>query len=643
MRWVRDVVVLLVVGLGTGLAAGVSPSTAVGWLPPSVVAEHFAVVSDTVQLAADGQGTMTAAWIAADELGDRRVWTATRPAGLTAFAEPLAVSGPGPFSDLRLAVNPSGAAALVWSDEGTGSGGWFDAATRASATAGFTAPTEISDSAPFLLGADLVVGDSGTVTAAFALADENFAGTLQATTVAAGSSDWASPEPVSVDAGVASEPHLAVDRADRVTAAWQFHLDDGSGDSLVQVSDREAGGSWSAPATLSAADEFTEYPVVAVNDSGRAAVAWATDPTTGGTHLQAAFREPDAPAFGAALDAGPVVGSVLDPDIVVDATGTATVAWADNRDHLWVTTGSHAGGFASQVVDQGPWNSPDFPNVALAPDGAVTVVWPDRRDGEVVVAARRPAGGVFSPARQVTVAGADDGFLDGVSAVAEPSGDVTVAYADHSSSGDVERVRATVLDTTAPTLSGVLVPGAAAAGSAVSMEAAASDRWSGPPTLTWDFGDGSTAAGASASHTYAGAGTFLVRLTATDGADNTTTATRTLTVAAAPALPDTTAPTLTRPRLVPALLPVDKRARLKITSSEAARLVGKVFRRDDGRWRKTDTKRWRVEPGQSTLRFCGQAAQRLLEDGAYKVRLIATDAAGNASKPVTVRFRVDGG
>lgn len=51
-------------------------------------------------------------------------------------------------------------------------------------------------------------------------------------------------------------------------------------------------------------------------------------------------------------------------------------------------------------------------------------------------------------------------------------------------------------------------------------------------SYTWDFGNGTTATGATASTTYATAGTYTIRLTIVDSAGRTATVTRTVTITA---------------------------------------------------------------------------------------------------------------
>lgn len=68
-------------------------------------------------------------------------------------------------------------------------------------------------------------------------------------------------------------------------------------------------------------------------------------------------------------------------------------------------------------------------------------------------------------------------------------------------------------------------------GRTVTVNADSSDDLDGPPTdFTWDFGDGTTATGASATHTYDGAGSYVVTLEVADNLWHDVTATTSITV-----------------------------------------------------------------------------------------------------------------
>jgi PKD repeat protein len=69
------------------------------------------------------------------------------------------------------------------------------------------------------------------------------------------------------------------------------------------------------------------------------------------------------------------------------------------------------------------------------------------------------------------------------------------------------------------------------AGSAVQVDGTGSSDSDGSIVgYAWDFGDGATATGATASHTYAASGTFTVKLTVTDNQGATGTAQHDVTV-----------------------------------------------------------------------------------------------------------------
>ena len=156
-------------------------------------------------------------------------------------------------------------------------------------------------------------------------------------------------------------------------------------------------------------------------------------------------------------------------------------------------------------------------------------------------------------------------------------------------------------------------------GSAVPLAVTATDTWSPPTTsVTWDFGDGSSGSGASTTHVYAAAGAYTVTVTATDAVGNTSTASRSVSVVAPAAPPppppagDTTAPVLTGAKLKPKRLPTGEGARLRVTSSEAATLVGRVQRRKDGRWKAAGSKQWSVRAGANERLFYGKTARTRL-------------------------------
>jgi plastocyanin len=95
-----------------------------------------------------------------------------------------------------------------------------------------------------------------------------------------------------------------------------------------------------------------------------------------------------------------------------------------------------------------------------------------------------------------------------------------------------------ILDRTAPEAAIETAAGTATSGQALPFAAQVADAHSGiaPGSVRWIWGDGSPASsGASATHAFAGPGTYDVRLEVADAAGNKTTVTREITVVPRPA------------------------------------------------------------------------------------------------------------
>ncbi|MBV9603605.1 MAG: PKD domain-containing protein [Solirubrobacterales bacterium] len=112
------------------------------------------------------------------------------------------------------------------------------------------------------------------------------------------------------------------------------------------------------------------------------------------------------------------------------------------------------------------------------------------------------------------------------------SGDYTVTLTLVDSRGNLSTGSEEISVGASPTAAMSVAPTQLEEGSgAVSFDGTpSSDSGASITSYAWDFGDGATASGATATHTYATAGTYLVRLTVTDSLGAVDTATSTVTV-----------------------------------------------------------------------------------------------------------------
>jgi hypothetical protein len=258
-----------------------------------------------------------------------------------------------------------------------------------------------------------------------------------------------------------------------------------------------------------------------------------------------------------------------------------------------------------------------------------------------------------------------------------PSGDGVVTWVFIEGPEYVTDARG--YDVSPPALRSLAIPTSGTVGSPLDFSVQPLDLWS-PVTTAWSFGDGTTGDGSSVSHTYGDAGDKAVSVTATDSFGNASTANGSVAIAPVPVVPvtpsggpqpDRTAPVVSAFVVSPAR--VRRATRFRFTLSEAAAVAITVNRELAGlrsvrrcvaptrrlrraiakkggkralrRARCVRLKRMGVlrrpgAQGPNSIAFSGRFGRRALGVARYRASLVATDSAGNRSRPAVAKFRV---
>ncbi len=390
-------------------------------------------------------------------------------------------------------------------------------------------------------------------------------------------------------------PRVAINAAGTAVAVWSRRS---GSNTVIQSSTRQPGGPFGPALTLSAAGADAQNPRVAVNDAGAAAATWARNDGTV-DRVQARVRPAGQAAFASVRDlsgTGTAGQDARDPDVAVDPSGVATVAWArvvaegtlvqsrfltaagglsagvddvsdtdddsvapslavdaSNTAVLVFRACPEAGGscvvkgaarpaggsFGAAQPISPPTDDNVFPRVAIDRAGTATAVFTPLTDQVQTLLTRRPPGGAFGAVQPISPAGGSS-LLPALAA--DDEGNVLVGWAFRSSTpGDRWAAQVSAFDAAAPTLTALTVPSSGTLGQPVAMAATATDRWS-PVSLSWAFGDGGTALGEAVTHTFGSPGAFAATVTAADGAGNASSDTRSILVTPPPPPPPPTRP-----------------------------------------------------------------------------------------------------
>lgn len=348
-------------------------------------------------------------------------------------------------------------------------------------------------------------------------------------------------------AGTGDVKDVAMNAAGNVAALSQVETFNGPGeDQTVTVGARvrPVGGTWGALKGFGQRYRLRpgaypeDTPSIGITDSGLVAAAWAPL-STGGPQVNVALRTPGSTFASGTWGAPQQVSTQATPDagasgesILADSATQLTVRWREQEGNGEGTVTVREKLFhGSTPAAAAPLFAENIEAVAVSPAAkgrAIGIL----ADNARTVSLRPKIGDAWSaPQPFITPTSNELYFTGGAGLDDQGNGYVswTRYYPATATSPARYLVGVTGYDAVSPVLTGVTA-GAATAGQPTAFSAKATDRMSAP-TLTWTFGDGTTATGAAVSHTYAKAGTYAAKVQARDEAGNTASWPKTIVVA----------------------------------------------------------------------------------------------------------------
>jgi hypothetical protein len=533
---------LLGVAMAAGALAAAGPAQAAPqWLSPQTLSEPGQDARQQ-QVTFDQGGDAIVAW---QSNGGPQpvVMAAARPAG-GAFGAAQMLSDPSAFAmSPDVASDAQGDAVAVWL-QFDGANFRVQAAYRP-AEGSFGAPQTLSVAGYEAREPRVAMNAAGEAAIVWSLGS-GLGEEAQVSSVAPGGV-FGSAQSLTGFVGAASMPQVALDSRGDAIAVWEGW--DGA-NIRIQESSRPAGGSFGAPEFLSPAGNNAGTPQIAFDSGEDALAVWRFDGSPAST-IQGDYR-PGGGAFG-----GPQTISTSSPQpaqapqVGFDAAGDGIVAWqqsdgSEPRIYASVRAPGSSGSFDAQgTLDPGGQEAYE-PSVAGDGLSGTIVSWKTFNGAtNSTQAAVRPAGGSFGPASTVSAtAPQESGPQVGIDA----QGNGIAVWS--RSSGPNYLLEAVGYDAAGPLPRGLTIPTQGVVGQPLQFFVAPLDVWSSVLAEGFSFGDGSSANGVSATHSYSAPGSYQVTATATDVLGNTTTVTRTLTIgapgaAATPPPPASAAPVRT--------------------------------------------------------------------------------------------------
>jgi hypothetical protein len=513
------------VAAALGFAMAASASAAPSWLAPKDLSAAGGDVFDT-QVAVDRQGDSFAVWRRFDG-SNYIVQGSVRPAGGDWTApQNLSALGFGSFKE-HVDVDPNGNAVAIWYRQ-LASTTQVETSTLAAGSTTWGPPQPVSDDTHNSFDTTVAVGARGDAVAVWSEFDGVHT-VIEASRRAAGSATWSAQKDVSAPLGIATDARVAVDPLGSAVAVFLVH---GTHFVIDGAALPATASDWTTPKDISDTSKDASEPDVAVDSSGNATAVWsladgsarrvegASLPTGGSTWTTPLHISADT-TFG-----------VNRQHVVIDGAGNAYVSWrlANGTDSLIQASVRPPGGSWSLPQDLSASGHDAFrPDLAVDAAGDSVVVW-ERSNGtsQLIQAAVRPAGAASWGAPADLSAVGQDGHDARVGV--DAFGDATAIW--NRSDGSNQIAQAAGYDAAGPQLRSLVIPGSGNAFAPIAFSVTPVDVWSPVASVGWSFGDGgASATGASVSHTFTRTGVFPVAVSATDSLGNGSSAQSTIALA----------------------------------------------------------------------------------------------------------------
>lgn len=215
------------------------------------------------QVAIDGSGNAVAVWLNVTTL---TIQGATLPFG-GSWTSPVNISAVGGSGEPMVAMNPSGYAVATWERF---NGSFFAAQASTMQFGGsWTTPIEISTPGSNAIASDVAVDLNGNAVAAWSQS-LGLSIVIQSAYLPFGGT-WSAPADLSAMGALSFDVNIAFDAFGNAFAVWD--RDNGT-DVVIQAAELPFGGSWISLCDLSTAGEGTIFPKIAVDPNGYAVVVW---------------------------------------------------------------------------------------------------------------------------------------------------------------------------------------------------------------------------------------------------------------------------------------------------------------------------------------------------------------------------------